>query len=242
MSDLPSPGSQISFLSTRTLPQLVQLELERLILSGELRAGERLNEVAIAERLEVSRGPVREALRTLEEAGLVRFEKNRGATVRVISPEEAVDIYEIRACLEELACRRLATRITEAQLAQLHPLLDQMQPAAEAGDAAAFNVLNMRFHELLVEFSGNNQLSGVYRRLVSHLSLFRRRTLALEGSLIESNAEHRRIVEMLAARDPAAGALIREHIDASSRRTEHAFRADAQLPTSSTRIAGQLPC
>jgi phosphonate utilization transcriptional regulator len=227
MAELQTPGSQISFLIKRTLPQLVQMELERLILTGELHAGERLNEVAIAERLNVSRGPVREALRTLEEAGLVRFEKNRGATVRVVSPEEAVDIYEIRATLEELACRRLAGRITEGQLAQLRPLVDQMQPAAEAGDAAAFNPLNMRFHELLVEFSGNGELVVIYRRLVSNLSLFRRRTLALEGSLLESNAEHRRIVELLGTHDAAAGALMREHIDSSSRRTEMAFRADA---------------
>jgi phosphonate utilization transcriptional regulator len=236
MPESQSPGSQISFLIKRTLPQLVQMELERLILSGELHAGERLNEVTIAGRLNVSRGPVREALRTLEEAGLVRFEKNRGATVRVISPEEAANIYEIRASLEELACRRLAGRITEAQLAQLRPLVDAMQPAAEAGDAAAFNALNMRFHELLVEFSGNGELVVVYRRLVSNLSLFRRRTLALEGSLLESNAEHRRIVELLGTHDAAAGALMREHIDSSSRRTEHAFRADAAQQASA-----QLP-
>jgi phosphonate utilization transcriptional regulator len=227
MTELQTPGSQISFLIKRTLPQLVQLELERLILTGGLHAGERLNEVTIAARLKVSRGPVREALRTLEEAGLVRFEKNRGATVRVISPEEAVDIYEVRASLEELACRRLAGRITKDQLAQLRRLVGEMQPAAEAGDAAAFNELNMRFHELLVEFSGNGELAVVYRRLVSNLSLFRRRTLALEGSLVESNAEHRRIVKLLGTHDATAGELIREHIDSSSRRTAQAFRAEA---------------
>jgi phosphonate utilization transcriptional regulator len=227
MADLRTPGAQISFLIKRTLPQLVQMELERLILSGQLHAGERLNEGAIAERLNVSRGPVREALRTLEEAGLLRFEKNRGATVRVISPEEAVEIYEVRACLEELACRRLAARITDEQLAQLRPLVEQMDPAAEAGDAAAFNSLNMRFHELLVEFAGNSELVVIYRRLVSNLSLFRRRTLALEGSLRESNAEHRRIVELLGSRDLSAGSVMREHIDSSSKRTEHAFRTEA---------------
>lgn len=224
----PTPGSQISILISKTLPQLVQQELERLILSGELRAGERLSEVAIAERLNVSRGPVREALRTLEEAGLVRFEKNRGATVRVISSQEAVEIYEIRAGLEELACRRLATRVTTEQLAELTPLVEQMDAAADAHDVAMFHRLNIRFHELLVEYAGNRELVVVYRRLVGNLTLFRRHALAQEGSLHESNAEHREIVVRLSGADSAsAGQLMHEHIDASSRRTQQALRLSA---------------
>jgi len=230
MAELATPKSQISLLISKTLPQLVQLELERLILSGELRAGERLNEVTLASRLGVSRGPVREALRTLEEAGLVRFEKNRGATVRVLTPEEASEIYEIRACLEALACRRLAGSATPEQVAQLEPLVDQMDGAVAAHDVAAFHRLNMRFHELLVEFAGSGELGVMYRRLVANLNLFRRHTLAQEGALDESNAEHRRILERLKSGDgESAGRLMHEHIDASSRRTRHAL-ARAAMP------------
>lgn len=230
MADAPTPGSQISLLITKTLPQLVQLELERLIFSGELRAGERLNEVALAGRLRVSRGPVREALRTLEEAGLVRFEKNRGATVRVIAPEEALDIYEVRASLEELACRRLARHFTPDHGAQLRPLVEQMEEAAERGDAAAFSALNTRFHELLVEFAGNRELAVMYRRLVGSLTLFRRHTLAQQGHLRESNAEHRAILERLSGADAsAAGQLMHDHIDSSSRRTQQALRAAPEV-------------
>jgi phosphonate utilization transcriptional regulator len=225
MPELKTPGAQISFLLSKSLTQLVQGELERQILSGELQAGERLNEVALAQRLEVSRGPVREALRSLEEAGLVSFEKNRGATVRVISPESAVEIYELRATLESLACRRLAARVTSAQVDELHPLVDQMDVAAEAADVGAFNRLNIAFHERLVEFAGSRELAVTYRRLVGNLTLFRLRTLAVEGSLRESNAEHRRIVERLAARDAAAGTLMQEHIESSSHRTQVALRA-----------------
>jgi phosphonate utilization transcriptional regulator len=233
---LETPGAQISFLNSSTLPELVQREIERLILSGELRAGERLNELEIAQRLKVSRGPVREALRTLQEAGLVRFEKNRGAAVRVVSPEEAVEIYEIRGLLEELACGRVAERVTPQQIEQLRPLVDQMDGASEAQDVAAFHRLNLRFHELLVDFAASGELAVVYRRLVSSLSLFRKNTLAQEGSLRESNIEHRRIVERLAAADGAgAGKLMREHIEASSRRTQQALRAPgAQVPITRT--------
>jgi phosphonate utilization transcriptional regulator len=226
MAELKTPGAQISFLLSKSLTQLVQRELERQILSGELGAGERLNEVALAQRLDVSRGPVREALRSLEEAGLVSFEKNRGATVRVISAESAVEIYEIRATLEALACRRLAARVAPAQVEELRPLVDQMDAAAEAADVAAFNRLNIAFHERLVEHSGSRELAVMYRRLVGNLTLFRLRTLAAEGSLQESNAEHRRILDCLAAGDAtAAGGLMQDHIESSSHRTQLALRA-----------------
>ena len=226
MTELKTPGAQISFLLSKSLTQLVQGELERQILSGELEAGERLNEVALAQRLQVSRGPVREALRSLEEAGLVSFEKNRGATVRVISPESAVEIYEIRATLEALACRRLAARVTPGQIDELRPLVERMDVAADDADVGAFNRLNIAFHERLVEYSGSRELAVTYRRLVGNLTLFRLRTLALEGSLRESNAEHRRIVESLAAADAArSGQLMQEHIESSSQRTQLALRA-----------------
>lgn len=224
MPELQAPATGIAFLLSKTLPQLVQSEIERLILSGEVRAGARLNEVEIARRLNVSRGPVREALRSLEEAGLVRFEKNRGAAVRVISPEEAMHIYEVRASLEQLACSRLASRITPEQLETLRALVEQMEGSAASRDAASFHPLNMRFHELLVEFAGNGELAAVYQRLMASLTLFRRHTLATEGSLAESNAEHRGILSHLSARDPAAaGRLVHEHIEASSKRTQQAF-------------------
>jgi phosphonate utilization transcriptional regulator len=233
--ELKTPGAQISFLLSKSLTQLVQGELERQILSGELGAGERLNEVALAQRLDVSRGPVREALRSLEEAGLVSFEKNRGATVRVISAESAVEIYEIRATLEALACRRLAARATPAQIGELRPLVERMDAAAEAADVGAFNRLNIAFHERLVDFAGSRELAVTYRRLVGNLTLFRLRTLAVEGSLRESNAEHRRIVERLALRDPAAGTLMQEHIDSSSHRTQLALRAVEDKSREATR-------
>jgi phosphonate utilization transcriptional regulator len=224
MPELREATSAIALLLSKSLPQLVQAEIERLILSGELRAGERINEVRIAQRLNVSRGPVREALRTLEEAGLVRFEKNRGAAVRVISPAEAEHIYEVRASLEHLACRRLAGTATPGQLAALGALVAQMEGPAADGDAGEFHTLNMRFHESLVEFSGNGELISIYRRLVGSLTLFRRHTLAMEGSLVESNAEHRAILADLAARNgAAAGRRMDKHIEASGQRTRQSF-------------------
>ena len=217
--------AEIAFLRTWTLPQLVQREIERLILSGELRAGERLNEVWIARRIGISRGPVREALRTLEEAGLVRFLKNRGVAVREISPAEAANIYEIRATLEELACRRACERIADEQIGELRTLVARMEEAAAAEDVESYHPLNVAFHERFIELAGNPELAPIYRRLVGQLTLFRRRTLAQAGALSLSNAEHHRILEALTARDPvAAGKLMHDHIMASSRRIQESLR------------------
>src|SRR2546430_3708185 len=102
------PVATIALLQSSSLPMLVQKELERMILAGDLAVGAKLNEVAIAERLGVSRGPVREAVRALEEAGLVHLEKNRGGFVRQVSIEEAGEIYEVRPALDERDVRRPA--------------------------------------------------------------------------------------------------------------------------------------
>ena len=117
MTELSSPPDRpanIVLLQSQSLTMLVQRELERMILSGEIVGGEKLNEINLATRLGVSRGPVRESFRALEETGLVRIEKNRGVFVREISIVEADDIYELRATLDQLAGTKLAQTITPA--------------------------------------------------------------------------------------------------------------------------------
>src|SRR5450631_951020 len=98
-------GTAIDVLRAHSLTTLVQRELERQIISGELEAGAKLNEAEIASELRVSRGPVREAFRALGQSGLVRTEKNRGVFVRQVSLEEAYEIYEVRAALDGLIGR-----------------------------------------------------------------------------------------------------------------------------------------
>src|SRR5438874_1228678 len=170
----------IALVQSSSLPMLVQKELERMILAGDLAVGAKLNEVAIAEQLGVSRGPVREAFRALEESGLVRLEKNRGVFVRRISVEEAGEIYDVRAALDELVGRRLAENIKAEQLEQLRSVLRQMDEACEKSDLSAYYSLNLGFHDLMVVFTGNKKLIAIYQRLVNELNLYRRETLAQE--------------------------------------------------------------
>ena len=208
----------------------MQQELERIILAGELPAGSKLNEAAIAERLGVSRGPVREAFRALEESGLVRLEKNRGVFVRRIPIEEADEIYELRAVLDEFVGRRLAQSATPDHVRELSGRVDKMERAAAKGDVEAYLAANVAFHDRLVELSGNAKLLGMYRRLVNELHLFRHATLAQGGVLPISTREHRAIVERIAAGRPAAaGRALYDHVMASRERMHRGMQR-AALP------------
>ena len=172
-----------------------------MILAGELPAGSKLNEAAIAERLGVSRGPVREAFRALEESGLVELEKNRGVFVRRIPIEEADEIYELRAVLDEFVGRRLAQIGVTPSTCASSPIASTGWSAPPAkGDVEAYLAANVEFHDRLVELAGNAKLLGMYRRLVNELHLFRHATLAQGGVLPVSTREHRAIVERIAAR------------------------------------------
>lgn len=198
---------------------LVAREVERMILAGELSVGERVNESQLAARLRVSRGPVREALRGLEESGLLRLEKNRGVFVREVSLSEADEIYDLREALDELVGRRLAKRFDKAVRTAVHSLLEEMDAAAKNGDAAAYHMLNLRFHDTLVEAAGNAKLIATYRRLIKELHLFRLKGLTAGGGLPVSNDEHRAIVKAIEAGDAdAAGRRMRDHVRASRKR------------------------
>ena len=214
------PHPTITLLQTSSLTSVVQGELERMILSGELAPGDRLTEVALAARIGVSRGPLREAFRMLDEAGLVRTEKNRGVFVRDLPVDEAVEIFDLRAAMDELVARKLAEAITPAGLKEVRGLVEQMERAVKAEDADAYHLLNLQFHDRLVELAGNRKLSAIYRKLVKELSLFRRLNLEDARLMPISAKEHRGIVKAIAAGNPdAAGRAMFKHVMQSKERT-----------------------
>ena len=210
----------IALLQSSSLTTVVQQEIERAILAGEYPPGSKLIEATLAEKMGVSRGPVREAFRMLEEAGLLRNEKNRGVFVRYIPIEEAEEIYDLRAAMDELVGRQLAKKITPAQLKELRELVDQMEKAVKAEDSRNYHLLNLRFHDRLVEMAGNSKLTAIYRKLINELSLFRRLNLADGGVMPISAGEHRAIVKAIASGDPElAGRALFDHVMESKERT-----------------------
>lgn len=216
----------IALMQSSSLPSLVQRELTRLILAGDPPAGAKLNEVDVALRLGVSRGPVREAFRALEESGLVTFAKNRGVFVRKVTLREADEIFELRALLDEYAGRRAAKNATAEDIAALERLVERMGAAAARGETDEYFALNLDFHDRIVDLAGNAKLAQLYRRLVNELNLYRRAALDRAGNLPLSVAEHRAIVDGIAAHKAAAtGRLLHDHVMNSRRRTHHASEA-----------------
>jgi len=209
------PDSPLALLQKRSLSSAAQEEIEKLILGGQLAVGMRIGEAEMALRLGVSRGPIREAFRALEEIGLVRFEKNRGVFVRELDLAEAEQNYVVRGALEALAGRLLAARITDAEVAELRGIVKQMEKAAARSDKARYAALNLTLHRRIFEMAGNAKLIDVYARITKELMLFRRRSLALEETL----GEHAAIVERIAARDgDGAAAALLAHVEHSRQR------------------------
>ena len=220
MTTAPTPTT-LQLVQANSLPALVQTEIEQMILRGDLGVGQRINEVELAARFGTSRGPVREALRALEECRLVRSEKNRGTFVREITVAEADEIYDMREALDELIGRRLALNASAQQLEALKALLKEMDAATAADDVKRYHALNLEFHDALVEFAGNARLTETYRLLTKELLLFRLRGLQDGGGFAVSNAEHKAVVKAIASRDPErAGRVLRAHA-ADSRARMH---------------------
>ena len=212
-------------MSKRDVDKL-QAEIEQLILRGELAVGQRINESELAVRFGTSRGPIREALRALEESRLVRSEKNRGVFVREISVAEADQIYDVREALDKLIGRRVAERATPEQLRELEAIVEQMDAACDTRDVKSYHTLNLKFHDLLVDFAGNARLTEDYRLLTKGLLLFRLRGLTDGGGFEVSNSEHKAVVDAIAAGDCArAGRLLRQHAAQSRARMHKAAAA-----------------
>jgi DNA-binding GntR family transcriptional regulator len=196
--------------------------IRKRIMSGQIPIGAQLRQAELATELGVSRTPVREALRQLHTSGLIEVVPNRGAVVRVPSPWEVRDAYEVRAELEGLACERAVTRINERELEELRAANQSMhdevaKPSAdtEPGSEPPTVELNDAFHTLIHRVADNewlaraiNEINQAFPRNVSWLVL-----AGNQRQREENVAEHDRIVDALAAGDAAtARAEMRAHV------------------------------
>ena len=191
--------------------QIKDVILQRIV-EGSLEPGSRIVETRIAQELGVSQGPVREALRDLEQLGCVVHEPNRGCSVRDFSLEELLEAFPVRAALEALAARLAAERITKAELAELEQLLERMTKAARRGDAHDQSQANASFHATIVRAARNATLE----RQWSFLEPFSRTyiTVSRPGlDLLALSERHVPILNALRSRDPAAAAqAMQEHL------------------------------
>ena len=187
--------------------------LRDAILSGEYLPGERLVEAQLCERLGVSRFNVRSALQDLAADGLVKVERNKGAHVRKVTLDEAVEITEVRMVLEGLVAARAATRVTDAQASELDEIGLLMRRAVKAGEFRRYSDLNERLHALVRTIAGHRTADGIIETMRGQLVRHQFMLSLLPGRPTVSLPEHERVIAAIRARDPqAAEAAMREHI------------------------------
>jgi DNA-binding GntR family transcriptional regulator len=223
-------GRLVGRLENRTLWERVHEHLREEILANRLPPGSVLGEVALAESLGVSRGPIREALGRLAAEGLVTVRPRRGAVVSALTAREFLEAYHVREALEALGIGLAVPRLTPEEFGRLQELVDEQARHVERGNVDAFFQANAAFHELIVDGSGNETLKEMYRQLVSHMGRYRMRSLALRGSLRRSVIEHRAILRAAKAGDAdKAVHLLSEHIRVPRRRLESASEEEVVL-------------
>jgi DNA-binding GntR family transcriptional regulator len=187
--------------------------LRRAIVDGRLLAGELYSVARLADRLGVSRTPVREALLLLERQGMVRFERNRGVRVLKTSAHDLDEVFQLRLLLEVPAARRAAELVGERELSALEAELDAMRAQVRPADEAAFMAHDQRFHELLLSAAGNRRLVGIVAGLRAHVRFQGASTVGRGRDLRAILDEHVRILDALRAGDPDAVAeAMRAHL------------------------------
>lgn len=191
----------------------VRDDLREAILRGDYLPGERLVEAQLIERLSASRFTVRAVLQDLAAEGLVRTERNRGAHVRKVSLDEAVEITEVRMVVEGLIAARAAERVTPAQAAGLEEIAARMRRAVEAGEHRQYSDLNQRLHSMIREISGHRTADRIVQTLRGQLVRHQFTLSLLPGRPQVSLPQHERVVAAIRSRDPkAAEDAMREHM------------------------------
>ena len=190
--------------------------LRHAIRNGILEPGERLMEVQLAEELGISRTPVRETIRKLEQEGYVIMMPRRGTYVSSVSVNDIKEIFEIRSALESLSTGLAARRIEPDELEKLRALLTEIEGHIERRDIDKIVETDIEFHGLLYQVSRNERLVTIISNLKEQLARFRTLSMSYPGRLQQTLEEHRAMVEAIAAGDVEAAR------DAAERHMEQA--------------------
>ncbi len=189
----------------------IQLIIEDRIISGEMKPGSKINEKAIADEFEISRGPVREALNALKQEGLIELIPNRGGFVNSLSLKEAMELYDVRAGLAHTAGRLLPNCISDEQINELKDMHSQMVRLISENDLKAFYRVNEKFHNLLFLATGNAALIEMHQIIERRLCLYLQKEMRNSSILKKSNQHLSEIVEKISNVDPEGAATAFEN-------------------------------
>jgi DNA-binding GntR family transcriptional regulator len=216
-------------LSTKTVSRSKSLHeqtykaLRESILKGELAAGDRLIETQIAEQLQVSRTPIREAIRQLQREELITADELGWLRVTTVSPTEATHLYDCRMALETLAVTSACQNATDSQLKKLKSLVTQVEKLFKQKDSKPSSSqlldLDYQFHRTIAQCSGNNYLVFLLDQVFAKMALLRVQTTRHNPRVLEIRTEHQLLMEAIVSRDiEAATQAIQSHLTASKAR------------------------
>ncbi|GAA3534775.1 GntR family transcriptional regulator [Zobellella aerophila] len=200
-------------LRRRSLHEEVADCVRTMIIEGELKEGQRINEPELCQRLDISRTPLREALKVLHSEGMVTIEPNRGAWVATITPEEIREHFEIISSLERRAAELTAGKATDKDLTRLRQLQEKLERHYQARDRHEYFEVNQHIHRLIIELAGNETLTQLHHQLMNRVSRGRYLAIGVQHRWEESVDEHRALLGALLARDgEQAGRVLAEHV------------------------------
>lgn len=192
----------------------VAARLRQAIVAGDFAPRQRLVETDLIEMFDASRGAVRAALATLTVEGLVEKIRNRGARVRAVDLDEALEIVEVRAALESMCAARAAERVDEAGMARLRDLGEVMRGAVDSGDGEAYSQANRDLHQAVMDISGSKVAPDIVQRLRAQNVRYRIQLSMQPHRPATSLPEHLEIVEAVCAKDPERAAnAMRAHLE-----------------------------
>ena len=196
----------------RTADKLIS-DIRNEVSSGILKPGDQLEVTALAERFGVSRTPIREAIRTLVETGVLETRPRKGSFVRVLSAKQLLDLFQVAAELEGMACRLAALSLTKENVEAIESGLAKCTQAAEVQNNAEYAMANLDFHTAIHNASGNDWLIEQLRQLQINLNSYRTMPYEIRGRLNKSTDEHKIICDAILSGDGEhACNLMRDHM------------------------------
>lgn len=197
-----APNETWALPPQRSLPEIVAERLMEAIRAGTLKPGERLVETSLASRLQVSRGPLREALKALEANHLVESRRGRGTYVRAVKPDEVAQMVAVRAMLEGLAARLVAVHATPSMIEQMERLHRRIEITARAGETAEWRDLDWSFHELVCTLSRNAFLLASWRSISNLVRIYLHQHPSYVTNVESILANHVSFMSAIKSKDP----------------------------------------
>jgi len=195
-------GFKIKIDEPKLLSEDIAESIKTAIIKGKFKPGQKISEGELAESMGISRTPLREAFRKLENEGFIKIIPRKGAVVVDIDAEEAINLYEIKSTLEGLAARLAAANMKEKDIGKLERVNEELKELIDKNDLESFYRMHTRFHEGFVKLCGNKRLIQMISNLNDHFNRFGIISLTLPGQFEKAIEQHEEIIKAYKSGDP----------------------------------------